>query len=190
MGTMTQERVPPSLQPSSRADLEKKRHGVLAEGPSGAVYRIRKVNLARHAEAGGMTARLREAAVAAISKGATSPVEALQELKQEEVSELFADERGYLDRLVIATVIEPALTEEDLGTGELADDPVLPTVDYEWLLQVARGREYRDGRGRWLWGSPPLDAWEIWIKAHGCGDNCADCVDAVSVYTAPAASPA
>ena len=186
---MKQAAVPPTLQPSSRADLERKRNGVVAQGPSGAVYRIRKLNLARQAAAGGMTTKLRDAAIEAMTKtGEKGDVGAfVRELGPDVVKEALDEERAYQDRLVLATVIEPELTEEDLGGDDLTDDPVLPAVDYEWLLAVARGRERRDGQGRWLWGPPPLDLWDVWRDAHECDQECKGCIEAVEVLTAPVA---
>jgi len=193
MPTKTQPRVPPTLRPSSRADLERKRKGVLATGPSGAVYRIRKVNLARHAEAGGMTAQLRRAAVEAMTKGGGTPEGTIAQLDPDVLQEMLEQEREVSDRLVLATVIEPKLTPEDLGGDDLEDDPVLPAVDYEWLLAVAQGKRVQDGQGRILWGPAPLDLWDVWRDAHKrhglCSDeDCAACEEAVEIMTAPVAT--
>ena len=49
-----QDKITPTRVVSSREAFERKRRGVLATGPSGEVYRLRRLNLERHAFAGGL----------------------------------------------------------------------------------------------------------------------------------------
>src|SRR5215510_14061443 len=46
--------LPPAPKPTSRADLERRRKGFVARGPSGEWYRLRPLSFERHAFAGGM----------------------------------------------------------------------------------------------------------------------------------------
>ncbi len=175
MSQTTHPRVPPTLRPSSREDLERRRQGVLATGPSGTVYRIRKVNLARSAEAGFLPSSLKTLAQAAIRAQMTGDADGMPDVDFDQLEAARAEERTVNDRLVLATVIDPPLTVEDLGTGELADDPVLPAVDYEWLVKVARGEASRDFEGRPLFGPDPVAILETFQHHHGCNDGCPHC---------------
>lgn len=180
-----QARVPSTLSPSSRADLEQRRRGVLAVGPSGAVYRVRKPSLRRHLDAGSLPLELRRltamrSAVGAAESGGPRDLteEDLEALGQAEV-----ENRAQNDRLVLATVIEPPLELADLGTGELDDDPVLPALDYDWLLGVAQGSVVRDAEDRMIFGPEPRSRFESFQRHHSCGDDCAACAAVIAEFS-------
>lgn len=170
-------RVPPTFKPSSRADLEARRKGVVARGPSGAVYRIRKVNLRRQVELGSLPTELRKIALASV-RSQMNGGEVASELTEDDMDALNARrqaQRDEDDRLLLATVIEPKLTLDDLGTDELDDDPVVPAVDQEWLVAVARGTATRDGEGRSLWGPDPVTLIQVFQREHDCQPDCKHC---------------
>lgn len=140
----------------------------IVRGPSGATYSIRKVNLERHALGGGLPVNLRRAAMEGV-KGLEKLLDA------EDSGDGVNETRDYLDGLVLATVVEPQLTKEDLGNGELDDDPLLPAQDYAWLVKVAMGEEEYDADGRRLWGREPLDRFATFRAFHGCDESCEGC---------------
>lgn len=182
---MAQPAVTPTLKPSSRAELERKKKGVVARGPSGALYRIRKPNLARYLEAGALPTELRRLALRAVnSELGSGPAAQMTEEDLEAMSAAREQQRAYHDRLVLATVIEPPLKPEDLGSGELEDDPFLPAVDYEWLLAVAQGSEQRDAEDRMLWGPEPRSRMEIFQRHHECAEDCEACGRVVAEFSA------
>lgn len=157
----------PLPEPSRQALQERK--PPIVRGPSGATYRLRKVNLERHALGGGLPVKLRRAAMEGV-KG----LEAI--LGDEETDGSAVNEtRDYLDSLVLATIVEPPLTKDDLGTGQLDDDPVLPAQDYAWAVKVAMGEEEYDADGRRLWGLEPLDRFATFRVFHGCDEDCEGC---------------
>lgn len=168
----TKTKVPPSLKPTSREDLEARREGVVCQGPSGAVYRVRRVNLRRHAFAGGLPGNLVEFALSGDGR------RVLREAADGEKDTLEAYQ-AYLDRLVCATIVDPAITVDDLGKAELEDDPLIPVVDQEWAQDLAFGRTEDDGLGRRIWGPEPLDSFEsmreYFAKAHACPPECPRC---------------
>lgn len=110
---------------------------------------------------------------------------ALANIDAEQLERTMDEMRGYNDQLVLKTVIEPELNEADLGADALEDDPLLPAVDYQWLLGVAQGEIITDGQGRWLWGPRPKSDMEVWIAEHDCPDDCPHCMSAVEILTAP-----
>lgn len=146
-----------TLAPSSRADLEKLKQGVVAHGPGGGVYRLRQLNFERHALSGSLPAVL-----VRVAMGGKQAIDAiLQEVGETEA----ADEetvayrqqiRDYLDEIVIASVIEPKLTRADLPGADLADDALVPARDYQWIVSVALREEDYDAQGNRLWGVEPL----------------------------------
>jgi hypothetical protein len=143
------------------ADMQRTRE-VVAEAPSGLVYRIRPLNLERYALTGAMPAQLRAIAM----RGANG----IDELLAGEAAELLehGDEvLAYMDSLVLQVVVEPELTRENIDT--------LPPVDYKWLSRIALGEEDTDGQGRRLWGRAPLTLWGTFRDEHGCTADCEAC---------------
>lgn len=131
------------LKPTSLAELKRSRE-LTVPGPSGHIYRIRPVNLQRHALAGGFPAALRELAVRqALGQAAISGADDTTELL-ERASEL----GDYMDAVVLQVIVAPKLEQEDLE--------LLPPVDYDWAVNVAMGNTSTDGNGEPLWGSEQL----------------------------------
>lgn len=172
-----------TLKPSSREDLLQASKGVVAVGPSGAVFRIRAINVERHALAGGLPQSLRRLA----TQGARG-VDKLLSANEDKVDKAGLKTRDYLDKLVLATIMEPKLQQEDLGTGELDDSPLLHPADYKWALNIAFGNEDEDGEGKLLWGRMPINRLAIWREEHDCPEECAACVQVVTRFTTAGAT--
>lgn len=171
-------RITPTPSPSTREELEAKRNGVVATGPSGARYRIRPVNPERHALAGGLPTELRKVAMQVANGG--DPLRAaareLVESGEEELKLIQDAAMAYNDQLVLAAVVEPELTVDDLGKGETLDeDPLVPANDYQWLLSVAKGDEEYDAEGMHLWGLEPLNRFATFRELHSCSPDCEGC---------------
>src|SRR5262245_32086388 len=91
-----------ALKPTSLAELKRSRE-LTVPGPSGHIYRIRPMNLQRHALAGGFPASLREIAIRqALGQSAVSTAEDAIELTAR-AGEL-AD---YLDAVVLQVIVQP-----------------------------------------------------------------------------------
>jgi len=146
---------------STLADMQRSRE-IVAEGPSGLVYKIRPLNLERHALAGSLPGQLRQIAL----KGASGVDEVLGS-DEAELLTRGAEMRDALDDMVRSVVVEPELPGEDLD--------ILPPVDYRWLVRIALGEEDRDGRERRLWGREPLTLWSTFRDEHGCDTDCEAC---------------
>lgn len=160
--------VEPTLAPSSRADLEQLKQGVVAAGPGGGVYRLRQLNFERHALAGSLPAVLVRVAMG--GKNAIDQV--LQEIGRDDAPDedtvAYRQQiRDYLDELVLASVIEPKLTRDDLPGNELADDALVPARDYQWLVSVALREEDYDAAGNRLWGVEPLSRFQLLPQLAG-----------------------
>lgn len=153
---MTPQRKPTTL------DALKRSRTLVAPGPSGNVYRIRPLNLERHALAGGLPANLRNIAL----QGARG-IQRLFQGDDEQVSQEGEAVRGYLDGLVKQVIVEPELSEAELE--------FLPPVDYRWALSIAMGEEDYDGEGRRLWGREPLNRFQLFAQEHGCDPSCGSC---------------
>ena len=173
--------TPSDRTPSSREELEARRNGVVAPGPSGAIYRVRPINLETYTLAGGLPERLRQIALQGV-KG----INQLFKADEQQLSEHGLATKEWLDRLVQAVILEPKLELEDLGTGRLDDFPLLPPPDYKWALAIAMGDEDRDGEGRLLWGVEPESRWDAFREEHECPDwrECEGCVRLQQRYSA------
>jgi len=172
------EQLVPTLEVSSRSELEGRRTGIIARAPSGVVYRIRQINFERHALAGGLPGSLLQYVLEG-KEGMKQLFEdiAEQQASPEEVSEEHRPLLEYLDRVVLASVIEPELRPEDLGTpGKIDEDAVLPPSDYQWLVSVAMRAEDYDAEGRRLWGVEPLSRFLLFRFFHGCAEDCESCL--------------
>lgn len=176
----------PALRPSSRKELEQFRKGVVAVGPSGSAYRVRQLNPQRHILTGGLPMRLRNLAKMNDKEISGAVMGAEKEGQSD-------DARGmleYMDNVVLAVIMEPPLTVEDLGSGEFSDDPLLPPLDYTWAFNIGQMRENRDGEGRLLWGKEPLSRFQSFRDAHGCDEDCEDCGALQLQWTAAIAATA
>ena len=147
--------------PVTLADMKRQRE-IVAEGPSGLVYRIRPMNLERYALAGNLPEQLRTIAV----RGADG-IDELLAGNRDELIEKGAESLAYMDKIVRQVIVEPDLTDADL------DD--LPPVDYKWAARIGMGEEDRDGRERRLWGREPLTLWGTFRDEHGCTEDCPSC---------------
>ena len=172
--------ITPTFAPSSREDLEARRSGVVALAPSGAFYRVRPINLERHALSGGLPYKLRQLATQG-ERGINRMLAAADE----EVDEMGTTVRDYLDNIVLATIVEPKLEKADLGSGELTDDPLLHRDDYKWALRIALGEEDRDGEGRLLWGRELLNRYDLFRAEHACDPECEACQRVIERVSSP-----
>ena len=115
----TKTAVPPTLKVTSLTDLKKNRT-VLAQAPSGNVYRIRPMNLSRFALAGGLPAPLRNLA----RQGGKGIEEIFSEENDQQTFTQQGNEiRTFLDDLVRKLIVEPNLEGVDLDE--------IPPVDYQ-----------------------------------------------------------
>jgi hypothetical protein len=168
-------KITPTFAPSTREELERKREGVVATAPSGARFRIRAVPLLRHALAGGLPQKLRQLALDG-NRGITK----LLAGSDEQIKDGGAQILDYMDEVVLASIMEPELTKDDVRSGGLSEQPLIHPRDYAWLFAVANADEDRDAQGRLLWGEPPLDLTHVYAEAHGCAPDCEECVQAWS----------
>ena len=166
-------KIVPTLEPTRREELERRRDGVLAVAPSGAVYRIRAVPLLRHVLAGGLPQKLRQLALDG-QRGVAKLLAGADEEVDSEGNSLL----DYMDEIVLASIVEPELMKDDLRSGGLTEQPLVHPRDYAWLFAVANADEDRDAQGRLLWGEPPLDLERIYGDAHGCDPDCPRCAEA------------
>jgi hypothetical protein len=143
------------------AELRAKRE-ILATAPSGAVFKIRPLNLEQYALAGHLPSQLRQAAL-----GGAEAVDATLAADDDALTKHGPEMAAMLDDLVLRMVVEPELTAEDL-------DALMP-VDYRWLVRIAMQEEDRDGEGRRLWGREPLTVWSTFRHEHGCAEDCPNC---------------
>lgn len=144
------------------AELQRTRE-IVALSPAGHSYKIRPLNIERHALAGDMPPALRKIAM----QGASGVDAVLSGDEAEVLAEHGNELRAYLDRLVLQVLVEPALSADEID--------VLPPVDYRWLVQIAMGENDRDGEGRRLWGREPLTTWATFRDEHGCDADCESC---------------
>jgi hypothetical protein len=174
---MATTKVPPTtLKPSSRAALERRRKGFVARAPSGEWYRLRQLGIERHAFAGGMPPSLAQV----VGESEESVAKLLAELSRPDQTEAeraaSREVVGYLDKVVLASVMDPHLTDADLGAADdLASDPVLPPEDYMWLVSVALRSTAYDAEGRRLFGFEPEMQLALFRNFHECPDDCEHC---------------
>lgn len=186
MATATRKpKIVETLVVSSRDDLERKRKGILATGPSGSVYRLRQINLERHALSGGLPAALIQVAL----EGQAAITNLFEDMAARQTETGQGGEspvREYLDNLVLASVMEPELTRMDLGDPtKLDDDALVPPLDYQWIVSVAFRESDTDAEGRKLWGVEPLSRFQIFRDFHGCTESCSSCEAVRLAFTAP-----
>lgn len=186
-GARKQPSVVPTLaprKPVTREELEARRRGVVACAPSGNYYRIRSVNLERHALGGGLPQHLRAIAYGADADKALAKLAEAAAADEGEAGEgeprqksVVTEMLEYLDSIVLAVIVEPeGLTREDLGDPlKLDDDALVPGLDYRWLLRVAQGEETYDAEDRQLWGVEPLSRWSLFRDEHACPEDCEGC---------------
>lgn len=157
----TKTRVPATRapKPATREELEQRRNGKLVRAPSGTHYRIRQLNLERHALSGGLPADLIKVALGGAEEiGRLFAQMASTDGEEEpEVAASRASTREYLDEIVLAQLVEPKLTHADLGDPtDLKADSLLPGIDYQWLVSVAFREVDHDADDVRIWGVEPL----------------------------------
>lgn len=158
-----------ALKPTT-LDRLKKTRTVVAEGPSGNVYRLRPINLERYALSGAIPQPLRK-----IAREGAEGIDAV--FSEENDSTLVAggsEVRDFLDNLVRQVIVEPDLSNFDLDE--------LPPVDYRWAVSIAMNEEDKDGRGRLLWGQEPLSRWDTWRLHHDCPEDCESCQKVLNTF--------
>jgi hypothetical protein len=183
--------------PTSLTELKQRRDGLIVPGPSGATYKIRALNLERHALNGGLPAKLRALAL----EGADG-INKIFAADDGAISEHGHDVLTYLDGLVCETIVEPGLrcssdktvtdaagAERALKKGDPDPDKIefVPPVDYRWAVSIAMGEEDKDGEGRRLWGREPLSRYATFRDEHSCPPDCEKCgraLDRLSVGVA------
>lgn len=176
---------PPSVTTLGELEAMRELEPVLA--PSGNYYRIRPLNLDRHALAGGLPSKLREIGL--------QGVEGINRLFADDdtLAEAGAEARVHFDRLVASVIVKPSLLYDgeprQLPPDHEGADPrmlmpgdpdpdkmeLLPPVDYKWSLGIAYMEVDRDGEGRLLWGRESLDRWATFREEHDCSEDCARC---------------
>src|SRR5262245_54543398 len=169
--------LPPAPKPSSRAALERRRKGFVARGPSGEWYRLRALSFERHAFAGGMPPSL-----ATVMGGGEEGVESriadlLVELGKPDPTpeEKAASDKviQYLDRCVLASIVEPEVGPDDLpDPADLSAESLLPGEDWMWLVTVALRATEHDAEGRKLFGFEPTMIAQTFRIYHECPDDC------------------
>jgi hypothetical protein len=178
-------RAAPS-KPSTRTEFEKRKKGRLARGPSGLVYRLRQMDLTRHALAGGLPSQLMEAA---LSDDAGQGLKAMFQ----DIAKVDGDDGRrketiqYLDRVVLRSVIEPKLEPGDLPDPTDVDtsEALIPADDYQWIVAVSFRATDVDGDGRHIWGVEDLSRFSYFRHFHGCDSNCSGC-EAIRLALSPA----
>lgn len=184
---------PPKTTTLSQLEEMRELEPVLA--PSGNYYRVRPLNLDRHALSGGLPTKLREIGLAG--------AEGINRLFADDdtLQEAGAEAREHFDRLVASVIVRPKLTLDEpkvmpaaLEGGEqktlMPGDPdpdvmeLLPPVDYKWALGIAYMEVDRDGEGRLLWGRESLDRWATFREEHRCAEDCARCARVRSRFSA------
>jgi len=140
------------------------RREVEAVTPTGIRVRLRPPNIQRHALSGGLPSGLKRLATADDKVAVLNQVMASDDGDADAAA---LETRDYLDRVVVAMVVEPAISLEDIEE--------IPPVDYQWLVEVAfRNNDY-DGEGHYLWGTEPLNRWAFFREEHRCDEDCAAC---------------
>lgn len=153
-------------------DTLKKSRSVVAEGPSGMVFRIRPINMERYALSGSLPAPLR-----GIASEGQQGIDSIFNTDSDELfKEKGAEVRDYLDDLVRQVIVEPNLEGFDLDE--------LHPADYRWAVQIAMNETDKDGRGRLLWGSEPLSRFETFRTFHECPENCDKCEAVIEAFSA------
>jgi hypothetical protein len=133
------------LVPVTLDELERSSEAV-CRGPSGHVYRVRRVNLQRHVLEGGLPAGLREIGMEHVATGL--------DLGNPELL-MRPEMRDYLDAIVRLVIVEPDLTWVDTSRP----DPIirLPDEDWQWAVGLGMGTLREDGQGNPILGGVTLE---------------------------------
>lgn len=145
--------------------------------PSGAVLRIRIPGIATLLENGDLPDHLIGLALLDISKpeGAASALremldDILDESRRVKVVEEVAKFAEYQRRIIAAALVEPALTYDEIATGDL------PEGDLAMVADIVQRLVGTDARGVRI-GVEPLDRWARFHHFHGLpeGGECDGC---------------
>lgn len=113
--------------------------------------------------------------------GARSLVDQIKAGQYDEATKTVA-EVNELDRwLVSQSVIEPAVTLDDIRSGEI------PAEDVSFVAQICRRERFTDARGVTI-GVAPLDDFVTFREAHGCvegvgEEGCRACREVQGVFS-------
>lgn len=149
-------------------------------GPSGAVFRIRIPGIAGLLERAELPVHLITLALRDITHpdgAAAALIELLDDVADEAKREELLGEMGklaeYSRRIVAAALVEPALTYDEIASGDYPED------DLTMIAAIVQRLRGVDARGVRI-GVEPLDRWATFHREHGLGDpdGCDDCVRA------------
>lgn len=145
--------------------------------PSGARVQVRFPNLALLIKEDAIPEHLRQVALRESLRDDGDPPLALQTgadgeaiVDVETVKALYQ----LYEYLVVAMVVSPAITAEDL--------PDLPQLDLDLLTMLATRQTNMDASGAVI-GVEPLQRYTVWREEHGCGDDCVHCNAVVARFS-------
>lgn len=186
MGASTKTRngtAPPDLTPP---DVWRQKAVHTVTGPSGATVKIRIPGIGTLLEAGELPHHLVAIALLDISHrdGAAAALRKLLDdvLDDEKREELLGEVKKlgeYQRRLVAAALIEPALTYEEVASGEYPED------DLSMIAEIVQRTRAFDARGVRI-GVEPLDRWAAFHSEHGFdteGDRCEHCARLTAAFS-------
>jgi hypothetical protein len=108
----------------------------------------------------------REGAVGALREALE---EVLDTTKRGELAAEVKKLAEYERRIVAASLVEPALTYEEIASGEFPED------DFSMILEIVQRRRQYDARGVRI-GVEPLDRWAAFHREHGLDpEDCQHC---------------
>ncbi len=153
-------------------------------GPSGAVLKIRVPGIGTLLQLGELPDYLVGIALLDISHpdGAAGALREMADdlLDDEKQAKVLAEVRKlgeYQRRLVVAAMVEPAVTYEDVSAGDLPED------DLGMVAEIVQRLRATDARGVRI-GVEPLDRWATFHREHGLPegecDHCRALVAAAS----------
>jgi len=145
-------------------------------GFSGSTCKIRIVGIPTMLEIGVFPDHLLGIALLDVSRreGAVGALrEALEEVLDSTKRSELVDEvkrlAEYERRIVAASLVDPALTYEEIASGEFPED------DFSMILEIVQRRRSYDARGVRI-GVEPLDRWAAFHREHGLDpENCEHC---------------
>lgn len=166
---------------STPADVWRQKAVHTVTGPSGAVLKIRIPGIGTLLEHGDLPMHLVSVALLDISHrdGAAAALrealdDVLDDTKRERALEEVRKLGEYQRRIVAAALVEPALTYEEIASGDYPED------DLAMVAEIVQRLRAFDARGVRI-GVEPLDRWATFHTEHGLGapDGCEHCVRVV-----------
>lgn len=152
---------------------------IYATLPTGAQMVLRSMTLDELAAADGLPDDLLKVAMLETTPGGVAGeiarvLHTESDAALEDAHKLSQSTMELVDRLVLAAVIEPELTAEQVK--------LLDGFDKAMIAGIASRRIVFDAAGRRV-GVEPLDTFRAWVEAHGCDDDCTACKTAVSLLS-------